>query len=189
MAKTKVLWMSNKVLSDKDRGGTGTWLTAMAQGLMNTGEVQLTNISHGLVAHLTHQDFGQLSQWIIPSDVMVRYQNSVPPKRLIAELNEVVEAYAPDLVHVWGTEMFWGLLTARKVIRQRSLLEMQGLKWAIARVYAGGLTFQEQLACIGLKEIIRRTTILHGKGQVKRWGRLEREIVAGHEFITVQSKW
>ena len=146
MDNVKVLWMSNKVLSDKDHGGTGTWLTAMAQALSNSGEVQLANISHGPVANLTRQDFGKISQWIIPSDLTTRYEKKHASKQIVAELNGVVEAYTPDLIHVWGTEMFWGLLTARKLIQRPSLLEMQGMKWAIARVYAGGLTIQEQLS-------------------------------------------
>ncbi len=188
MRQIKVLWLSNRIQSERD-GGTGTWLTAMAQELIASGKVELGNISHGPVAGITRQDYGQVAQWVVPTALTTRYQGQLPPARFIAELNQVVEAFAPDLVHVWGTELFWGLLTARKVIQRPALLEMQGVKGAIARVYSGGLSVAEQLACAGVKEVLRRNTILHGQAQFRQWGQVEREILAGHEHITVQSAW
>ena len=62
----KILWLSNKVLSLQDRGGTGTWLDAMAQGLNGTGSVQLGNISTGNVSKVIRQDCGAISQWVVP---------------------------------------------------------------------------------------------------------------------------
>jgi glycosyltransferase involved in cell wall biosynthesis len=67
--------------------------------------------------------------------------------------------------------------------------EMQGLKGAIARVFQGGLSVREQLACIGPKEIVRGSMIFRGRRQYAAWGQIEREMISGHRFITVQSKW
>ena len=81
-----------------------------------------------------------------------------------------MESFSPDLIHVWGTEKFWGLLTARDFIRGNVLLEMQGLKRAIAKYYEGGLTIREQLACIGVKEIIKNNVIPLQRKKYERWG-------------------
>jgi glycosyltransferase involved in cell wall biosynthesis len=66
---------------------------------------------------------------------------------------------------------------------------MQGVKSAIARVYHGNLTWREQMACIGAKEVVRGTTIPQMRRRFKSWARYEAEIVSGQRFITVQSPW
>ena len=75
------------------------------------------------------------------------------------------------------------------MLRWPVLLEMQGLKTTIADVYSGGLSFQQQLACIGIKELIRRTTIFQVKHQFEVWGTFEREMISGHHFISIHSDW
>ena len=188
MKTMRVLWLSNKTHSDRDSGATGTWLDAMAQGLVESGQVQLANIAPGAVRAVKRCDCGKVEQWLFPGDAKPKH-NGLPGRRHVAGVLKAVVEFGPDLVHVWGTENFWGLLTARKMISGPALLEMQGLKTAIAKVYAGGLSFREQLACIGIKEVLRCSPIWQGQKQFQRWGRLEREIIRGHQFVTVQSDW
>jgi len=156
MKPIRVLWLSNKVQSSPDGNkSTGTWLTAAAQGLVDSGKVELGNIAVGDVPCAQRQDYGSIQQWIVPSGRRARSRDGMPSRRITAEILRSVEQFSPDLVHVWGTELFWGLLTARGLIRRPALLELQGLKGAIARVYNGGLTLREQFACIGPKELLR----------------------------------
>ena len=184
----KILWLSNKVLSLQDRGGTGTWLDAMAQGLNGTGSVQLGNITTGSVSKVIKQDCGAISQWVVPVAGKLGH-TGLPSKKIVSDIIQAVEEFSPDLVHIWGTESFWGLLTARKLIKQKSLIELQGLKYAIAKVFHGGLSFQEQWACVGLKEILRMSSIWHGRRRFSLWGGFEREIINQHHHIVVQTKW
>ncbi len=183
----RVLWFSNKILSQEDRGTTGTWLDAMAQSLARCGEVELGNIAQGKVAQCTRQDCSSIGQWVIPYH-KVR-PDGMPPKSVVAAIVKAVEEFSPDLVHIWGTEGYWGLLTARDIVRFPALVETQGLKGAIARVFAGGLSVREQLECVGLKEIVRGSTIFQMQKQFERWGMFEREIMQRHRFISTQSDW
>lgn len=184
----RVLWLSNKVQSDTDRGATGTWLDAMARLLVESGEVELGNIAQGPVAETTRQDCGAIQQWVVPAKAKPQ-RDGLPALRFVEEIVRAVNEFSPDLVHVWGVESFWGLLTARRIICYPVLLEMQGLKGAIARVFAGGLGAREQLACIGLKEIVRGATIHQQRARFEKWGGFEREIVRGHRFVVTQSDW
>lgn len=185
----KVLWLSNKVQSGQDLGKTGTWLDSMAQGLVQSGQVQLANIAMGPVHQIAQQDAGNITQWVIPAGVMLHLRNGLPPMTIVDDICRVVKEFAPDIVHVWGTETFWGLLSARRLIQHPTLLEMQGVKSAIARVYHGDLTWGEQIACIGIKEIVRGNTIPQGRSRFSTWACFEHEIVAGQPFITAQSPW
>jgi glycosyltransferase involved in cell wall biosynthesis len=183
----RVLWFSNKMLSRNDRGSSGTWLDAMSQALIASREVELGNITFGPVREIACQDFDSVRQWIVPGNMPLH--DGLPSDRVIASIVKTVESFSPDLVHVWGTEYFWGLLSARKHIPYPVLLEIQGLKFAIAPVFSGGLTFREQLSCIGLRELMKGSTIFQMRRKYERWGILEREIISGHRFISTQLKW
>ncbi|MEM4360239.1 MAG: glycosyltransferase [Candidatus Bilamarchaeaceae archaeon] len=184
----RILWLSNKIQSNVDSGTTGTWLDAMAQLLVKSGEVELGNIALGPVARTTRQDCGPIQQWVVPAKAKPQL-NGLPAQRFVEEITRAVYEFNPDLVHVWGTECFWGLLTARRIIRYPALLEMQGLKGIIARVFDGGLSIREQLACIGLKEVIRGCTIFQSRRRFEKWGVFEKEMIRGHRFVTTQSEW
>jgi glycosyltransferase involved in cell wall biosynthesis len=183
----RVLWFSNKVLSDRDTGSTGTWLGAMAQALVASSKVELCNVSTGAVHAPVRQDAGPIRQWVVPAARLGR--DGLPPGPITAGIIEVVKGLAPDLVHIWGTENYWGLLTSRGLLQAPALLEIQGLKEPSARVFAGGLSAREQLACIGIKEIIKQRSIASGRKAFEQWSRFEREILAGHRFITTQAPW
>jgi glycosyltransferase involved in cell wall biosynthesis len=189
MQMIKVLWLSNKFLSSTNDKTTGSWLGAMAEGLINAGQVELANISRGMVAKVTRQDFGEIRQWIVPVSSKFSPNSIFSTKSVVEEIGNIINKNSPDLIHIWGTEDVWGLLTARKFIQKPVLLEMQGMKGAISRVFHGGLTLREQLACIGIKELIKRSTILHERKSYKKWGLVDEEIISGHRYITVQTDW
>lgn len=190
--KIKILWLCNKALSENDSGTSGTWLDAMSQMLVDSEQVVLGNISMGDVKKTTRQDYGPVSQWLVPYTTKFKHmlnRHGLPDADIVESILNAVAEFAPDLVHIWGTENYWGILSANKMIRRVSLLEMQGLKLAIAKVYGGGLSFSEQMACVGLKEVIRQSSIFNVQKQFERWGEKEKAIIAGHKFITTQSYW
>jgi glycosyltransferase involved in cell wall biosynthesis len=184
----QILWLSNKVLSEQDNSATGTWLDAMAQGLVRSGEVELGNIAQGSVERTTRQDYGPIRQWIVPSSAKLG-RDGLPSLKTVDAIIKATEEFSPDLIHVWGTEGFWGLLTARKLVRRLALLEMQGLKGAIAQVFHGGLSSREQLACVGPKELLLQSSIFQGRRRFEAWGVFEKEIISGHRFISAHSEW
>lgn len=184
----KILWLSNVVLNEIESYSTGTWLYAMSRGLIDSRSVKLGNISQGDVKRYTQQDFGSIKQWIIPNTLKQR-KDGLPSQQIINDIVSAVNEFKPDLIHIWGTEGNWGLLTARKIIKIPALLGIQGIKSAISKYYSGNLTTMEMLKCIGIKEIVRKSTIFHGQYKFKQWGKFEKEIISNHKFIATQSKW
>lgn len=184
----KVLWLSNRILSDRDGGDTGTWLSAMAGWLVESGEVALANIAEAGVKEITRQDCGKVHQWVVPFTARVN-RDGLPPEKIVSEVVKAVDDFSPDLIHVWGTENYWGLLTARNRLKTVTLLETQGLKFAIAEVFHGGLSVREQLACVGVKEILRGSTIFQEQRRFEKWGSFEKEMISQHKYFAVQTKW
>ncbi len=183
----RVLWLSPAVLTGRDEGG-GTWLRAIAPRLLRTGAITLGNLTVAPVSQTIRQDYAEISQWLVPG-VHNSIRNNLPSRRLIGDIVEAAKEFQPDIIHVWGTEYFWGLLTARKFLPYPSLLEIQGMKGPSSRVFTGGLSFREVLACIGIKEILQRSNILQSKKRFAEWASFENEIIAKHSNITTQSLW
>lgn len=184
----KILWLSNALLTGDDGTSSGTWLGATAKRLVASGQVSLANITVGSVDRMNRRDHGGISQWIIPAENPSR-KTGLPPKAVVAEVLRAVDEFNPDIVHVWGTESFWGLLTARRMIMKPALLETQGIKTAIAKVFAGGLSWKEQMACAGIRELVRRKTIPQMQRSFQEWGVFEHEIIRDHPAIVVQTDW
>jgi glycosyltransferase involved in cell wall biosynthesis len=175
------------MLSDSFQG-TGTWLSALAESLCDSNEIVVGNVSMGSFKNTLRQDYQNIIQWVLPKGSNP-FKNGLPSKCYLDEVTNCIEAFSPDLIHIWGTESIWGLFTARKNTNRPVLLEMQGVKSAIAKVFNGGLTLNEQFKCIGFKEAVRGTTILQERKKFEKWGKYENEIIKGHKYIAVQSPW
>jgi len=167
--------------------GTGTWLGAMAHGLLGSNEIELGIIAPGPDKHFIRSDYRQVKQWLVPSRPLGR--DGLPPTTLIQSIVAAVNEYAPDVIHIWGTEGWWGLLTARGLLEYPALLEMQGLKGEIAKVFYGGLTLSERLSCIGIKEVLKRRTMHADRRDCLLSALREAEIIQGHRFVGVQTQW
>ena len=186
--RIKVLWFCGSPLSDLDAGRTGTWQGAMARGLLNTGAVELGIIASGPARQFTRRDYGQVKQWIIPERSPLG-RDGLPPIAVVQAIIAAANEFSPDLIESWGTEGFWSLLTARGLLAYPVLLEIQGLKGQIAKVFYGGLTLPEQFRCIGIKELLKRRTMFADKRDFARWGIRQEEMIRGHRFVALQSSW
>jgi glycosyltransferase involved in cell wall biosynthesis len=184
----KILWLSNRIISSEDAGSTGTWLTALAKALVESPDIEFGNIAIGSSKTFAKSDVALFPQWVVPSGQKIK-SDGLPSAEIVAEIAAAVEKFNPDLVHVWGTESFWGLLTARRIIQSPALLETQGLKFAIAKVYAGDLRFHEKLSCIGIKEVLRGSSIFSSRLRFVRWGQYEQEMIFGHQHLAAQTDW
>jgi glycosyltransferase involved in cell wall biosynthesis len=160
----------------------------MARGLLDSGSVELGIIVSGPVKQVTRSDYRQVKQWLVPNKSRMGH-DGLPTDSVVSSIVTAVNEFSPDLVHVWGTESSWGLLTSRGLLMYPTLLEMQGIKGQIAKVFYGGLTLSEQLRCIGIKEVLKRRTMHSDRRDFARWGAYEEEIIRGHRYVDIQSMW
>lgn len=187
MIKT-VLWLCNRPIEEGADRRDGTWFTSMAKALIESGKIRLAVVAQAKVKNPTRCDFGEIAQWLVPYEPLDR--NGMPPRRTVEVIQRAVEKIKPDLIHVWGTENYWGLLTARGILTRPAVLDIQGIKHAYARVYFGGLTLAERIRCIGPLEILRpMSSFLLGQYRFERWGKFEKEMIVKHQFISTQSDW
>jgi glycosyltransferase involved in cell wall biosynthesis len=184
----KVLWLCNHAFRDVPDRATGTWLSAMGRAVAASGEYEVTNISQARLRRTIRSDSGAIRQWLVPFERLSR--DGLPSRRTVRSIQRIADEIGPDLVHVWGVENYWGLLTARRLLTPPALLDMQGIKHAIAPRMTGGLSAREILGCLSVKEVLRpRSSILAEKAAFAAWRGREIEIVRGHRFVACQSDW
>jgi glycosyltransferase involved in cell wall biosynthesis len=185
--KVKILWFSNVIFTDSKSNSTGTWIHSMASEVVKTGKIDLYHISQANVKKTTRQDFQIVNQWLIPDKPL---KKGLPSTKIISDIVEIVEYIKPDLIHIWGTENFWGLLTARGYIRGNVILEIQGLKFIWEKYFYSGLSFKDIFKCFGIKELLKPSVSLIGLHySFKKWGKFEKEMLHKHNIISTQSEW
>jgi glycosyltransferase involved in cell wall biosynthesis len=186
--KIKVLWFCNVGFSEAKSVSTGSWLYSMSESLMNTGEIELFNVTQGNVKEVTRQNYKSINQWFVPNSRIGK--NGLPNSKIIAGIQKIVETVKPDIIHIWGTENYWGLLYSRGFINGNVILEIQGLKYACAKYFYTGLSLLDIVKCFRLKEFLRPSGSLVGlKLGFERWGKFEREMLLKAEYISTQSEW
>jgi len=187
MVKT-VLWLCNRPFTDTPDRRDGTWFTAMARALAESGKIHLAVVSQAKVKGAVRRDLGDITQWVVPYEPLGR--KGLPSGRTVEAIQRAADEIKPDLIHIWGTENYWGLLTARGMLARPALLEMAGIKYACAKVFYGGLSLAERIRCIGPLEILRPgCSLFLGKRRFERWGRFEKEMILKHKYISTQSDW
>jgi glycosyltransferase involved in cell wall biosynthesis len=184
----KILWFSNRSLTSTDSGGSGSWLSALVGTFLKNQSLQIFNITHGTQENTIASATGNIREWQLNIKAIQR-NNELPEEVIIHEIIQIVDSIKPDIVHIWGIEGYWGLLSSHNYLKYPILLSTQGIKSAIARCYTGDLTNREVIKCIGLKELIRRRTPFQERKEFINWGRHEAEILNSHSHIAVQSEW
>ena len=183
-----VLWLCNRPIEETADRRDGTWFTAMARALAESGKIRLAVVGQAKVKGAVRCDLGDIAQWVVPCEPLGR--NGLPSGRTVETIRRATDQIKPDLIHVWGTENYWGLLTARGMLTEPAVLEMQGIKHACAKEFYGGLSLAERIHCVGPLEILRpRSSIFLGKWRFERWGRFEKEMILKHKYISTQSDW
>lgn len=183
----KVLWFSNVILTTDATNSTGTWLHSMSSVLVGRG-IELYNITqNGSVKKMERFNTGRIQQWVLP---IYKLHNGLPNSKHIKEIINIVNSIGPDVIHIWGMENYWGLLTARGYLEGNILLEIQGIKETCAKVFYGGLSLSEIIKTIGFREMIRPSrSLMLLKRQFVKWSKYEREMLAGHKQISTHSDW
>lgn len=185
----KVLWFSNVSISKNETTSTGTWIQPLINLITLNNDIELYIIATSNVKTLTRHDYSGVKQWLVESNFSRNAQN-LPNTPYLEVITKLVKEISPDVIHVWGTESFWGTLFTNDFIRGIPiLLEMQGLKGECGKIFTADLTISEKISCLGIKELVTRKNLFTNKASYTSWGKLESAFIAKADIINVQSDW
>ncbi len=186
----RVLWLTNASILQGDIDRTGSWLSPLAKTLKTHG-IEIAGIRQGRVSYVVREEKHGVVEWTVPPVRTIHRIRRQIPQQVVIAVQQIIDDFRPDVLHIWGTEGAWGLLTARNQLTGKfvTLLEMQGLMKVIARVYMGGLSISERLEATKLREFMRGHGIILNQALFVNWGYAEEEILQAHRDIAVQTQW
>lgn len=169
----------------------GGWMSSLADGICKGEGVELAVATAMPVSRSTKVKSRGVTNYAIAAQTAGGGERAHDPERaLIARCTEVFEDFAPDLVHVHGTEYFYGLLTARGHLRVPALVSIQGLISECRKFYFGGLSLADVRRCQSVPGFIRGSGLVRDSHRwSKRAGSMEPEILAGHRHFTGRTLW
>lgn len=185
----KIVWLCNAQFTPEKIKFTGSWLQPLAEGLQDTGKVQIVNICRANVRSILKENLGMIVQYVLPVRKTKKYGH-VPDKLTVQEIIDIVSLEQPDLIHIWGTESIWAYMNPLLSKSFKTIMDIQGLLAPYSDYYYGGLTNQEIFQSIHLKELLMPTRTLYYKRKIfKERGKQETKYLQTFTNISVQSEW
>ena len=184
--KIRVLWFSGGAIADNVSKGTGSWVFAMRS--LVSKEVELYNITRAWDnKDIVYKEVDDMKEYILPN---YKLKNGLPSEVNIQKIKQIVDNIQPDIIHIWGIEMYWALLFTRGYLKGNVLLEVQGLLRTCHNVFYGGLTPEEVKRCYSIKEFLKPAYTLQNlyKNYLNR-SKYASEILNGFKKISTQSEW
>jgi len=196
----RILWLcSTPALGAESVGGRpsegGGWVGALEAAVKQHPEVELSisfpwtetdvrQVASGRHEYLPFPRFppgGRLRRLLV--DASCRLE----PQSAVKHLERVVEVSRPDLIHVFGTEAFFGRVA--EVTRLPVLIELQGLRAQCTAAYCAGLSKLDLLRFGLLKRLINGRSLLHQFYRYRRSAERERHVLASARFVVGRTDW
>lgn len=109
-----------------------------------------------------------------------------PPSE-IDHLQRIIELSRPDLIHVWGTETFFGLVADRTDLPV--LIDIQGPRTPYTHAYFAGLTKKDVVRYGSLKHLMNGRSLLHRYYRYRRSAARERHMLGLARFVSGRTDW
>jgi glycosyltransferase involved in cell wall biosynthesis len=192
----KVLWFTNVPLPSvvqrlglSPEGFGGHWMATLAEALKNCPDLQLAVAT--AFPGLRDQTFVREN---------VRYYSIGQPPRFptfrmrpedLRRAVACVEDFQPDLIHLHGTERFYGLIKARHQVPAPAIASLQGILGPYAQYnnYFGALSPRQILSSTSVIEFLARRGLLWGYRDIRHAARREREICCHLDGFLGRTRW
>jgi glycosyltransferase involved in cell wall biosynthesis len=113
--------------------------------------------------------------------VLRRWMSSIEIPDGMRHCLEIIERFKPDLIHIHGSENFYGTLTNETSIP--TVISMQGILSVCEKFYYGGLSYQDKLRDIFSVEFLRGIDVFHDYLQIKKAALRERKILQTCKYL------
>lgn len=187
----RILWLCNMApavvrqhLGNPAEGGL--WLDHVLDGLMEEYSVCLRVLCLGGAA-VSGEIHERLSYRIFTGSEPYTYS-----KALEDQFCQEIQTFAPDVIHIWGTEYAHTLAMAnacqQKGMTEHTVVSIQGLCTFIAAHYNDGVPAAVQKFG-SLRDVLRRDNLLQQQEKFTRRGELEAQALAKLPHVIGRTQW
>lgn len=191
----RVLWFTNTFVPGKEQSETdslrqgGGWMLALCHALLEKHpEITLGVASTGSVPSIEKYNSRGIDCFVIP----MRNKNSRKGKaRALKMCTQIVNEWAPDIIHIHGTERFFGLMSARSLISIPTVVSIQGLRIPYSEWYHffGNRSLFDIIKLHRFIEIPVMRGLLWDYYRYCKTARREQEIICGNRYFMGRTIW
>jgi glycosyltransferase involved in cell wall biosynthesis len=190
-----VLWFTNTFVPDKEQSEqytlrqSGGWMLALCQALQERQpEIKLAIATTGPVTSIEKYSSGGIDCFVIP---MQNKNSERQQAHALKVCVQIVEEFSPDIVHIHGTERFFGLLSARNLTSVPTVISIQGLLIPYSEWYHffGNRSLFDIIKLHRIIEIPVMRGLLWDYYRFCKAAQREREIVVGNRFFMGRTIW
>lgn len=188
----KILWITNslfpeataKLNGQSEVKGTGGWLVALADALMQKNEFDLTVACiTPFVKELRKIEGERICYFAIPYIGDTTFK-----KQYEATFRSIYETVKPDVVHIHGTEFPHSLAALRACGSKNSVISLQGMASIISRYYLAGLSYKDIFCNPTLHDLLRMS-LFQEKREMEQRGYFETQLIKEASYIIGRTSW
>jgi glycosyltransferase involved in cell wall biosynthesis len=160
----------------------GGWMDSLRMAIQGTPQLELGVASPSEIDYQCFEQDGVAFYNILTpighgtiSAVLRRWQHTTEIPFGLSKCLEIVERFKPDIIHIHGSESFYGLMIAKTSIPV--VLSIQGIMTIIENSYFGGYTFADKLRSLFSIDFIKGVGPIHNYLKLKKAAHHEIEIV------------
>jgi len=189
----KVLWISNILFGPlgemvgQSKSLGGSWLDAAFDALQKVDNLELTIVTVSRVKEIIKKTDGKHTFYILPGGYPSQYDSSSIKNKKNWE--RIKTECRPDLIQIWGTEYTHGYLALQVMQDIPSIIYMQGLMGQIARHILAGISDNELIRSITIRDILKLDWIK--RQQLKYYQRsiIETKMIQMSGNVIVENEW
>ena len=191
----RVLWFTNDPMPAVDRRmgkdpniGSGYWMPSLLEKLAQAPDVQIEVATVSPGARDEQFTEGGINYFVI-GQPKLPYIFFRTRKQDLQRCVDLVRERAPDVVHIHGTERFFGLMAARKLISAPCVISLQGLLEPYLPAFFGALSRREIWRSHRFLELAAGRGLFGLYRAFVRGARREHEILAGATWFLGRTEW
>lgn len=164
----------------------GGWMYASAKKLIEENknfELAIATVYNG--RQLIAKEIGAIKYYALPLNGK---KDTKYHKHLEAYWIQVYKEFKPELTHIHGTEYPYGLAFIKALPSSKTVVSIQGLISICARYYNNGISFEEILRNITLRDFIKGN-LWQTQRSFYRRGMLEWELITNVHHVIGRTSW
>jgi L-malate glycosyltransferase len=195
----RILWFTHLPTNDLEEywgisiKGTGHWINALLSQLRECSAIsQIGVVFAGTGISKEHVQIKGVDYFIVKQSKVAQITGiclNADEKRCLSEFQNIIEEFKPNIIHIHGTERFYGRLKIEDLTPVPTLISIQGIMGECVRYAWGDKSFFQVLALTNLWEISRAFPTLKRRYNFLKRSRQEKLMLNSVNRVIGRTDW
>ncbi len=195
----RVLWFTNtpslasEYLQSNSKGGG--WIASLERHISKVKEIELGVAFHYNIEEKKSFTIGLTNYFALPDakekgklkNLYKRWMHEIEPEYFINWYLEIIEDFKPDIIHIFGTEQSFGLISSRVSIPV--IIQIQGNLTVISKKWFSGLSYIDILKYSDFGLQMRAYSLWHDYFAFSKKAKREQQIFGSGKIFIGRTDW